>query len=250
MARVTGAMNPVRIGCSGWVYKDWRGKLYPEKLPQREWLRVYAESFDTVEVNNTFYRLPSESAVRGWIDATPDDFGFTIKGSRYTTHIKRLISFEKYSSRFFGAIEPIARAGKLTAVLWQLAPNFRQDLDRLEAALNVVDGRPGRHCFEFRHESWFRPETYELLRSHDAALVIGDDPRWPFQRRQLTAGWTYIRLHRGSRGRRGKYSDAELALWRRRIAAWRARAEVLCYFNNDWEGFAPANARALATSFR
>lgn len=123
-------MKPVRIGCSGWVYTDWRGAFYPEKLPQRDWLRVYAERFGTVEVNNTFYRLPSEAAVKGWIDQTPDDFAFAIKGSRYTTHIKRLIGFEKYSSRFFKAIEPIAEAGKLGAVLWQLAPNFQQDLGR------------------------------------------------------------------------------------------------------------------------
>ncbi len=243
-------MRPVQIGCSGWVYKDWRGRFYPEKLPQKQWLQHYASVFPTVEINNTFYRLPTESAVKGWAAETPDGFCFAIKGSRYTTHIKRLLSFEKYSSRFFAAIEPVAEAGKLGVVLWQLPPNFRQDLERLGAALEVLDRRGGRHAFEFRHESWFKPDTYALLAEHDAALVIGDDPRFPFVERKLTAPWTYVRFHRGVQGPRGKYAPRELDTWRRRIAAWRRNTEVYAYFNNDWEGFAPDNARRLAASFR
>ena len=109
-------MKPVRIGCSGWVYKDWRGTFYPEKLPQRLWLEHYASIFDTVEINNTFYRLPTESAVKGWAEQTPADFEFAIKGSRYTTHIKRLISFEKYSSRFFEAIEYFSK--EIRRLIW------------------------------------------------------------------------------------------------------------------------------------
>ena len=243
-------MKPVHIGCSGWVYKDWRALFYPERLPQRQWLQHYASVFPTVEINNTFYRLPTESAVKGWATETPDDFCFAIKGSRYTTHIKRLLSFAKYSSRFFSAIEPVAEAGKLGAVLWQLPPNFRQDLERLAAALEVLDRRGGRHAFEFRHESWFSADTYSLLGDHCAALVIGDDPRFPFVERKLTAPWTYVRFHRGAEGGRGKYAPAELDTWRRRIAAWRRNTEVYAYFNNDWEGFAPENARQLAASFQ
>ncbi len=140
-------MNPVRVGCSGWVYKDWRETFYPEKLPQRLWLEHYSSVFDTVEINNTFYRLPTEAAVKGWAQQTPSGFEFAVKGSRYTTHIKRLLEFDKYSSRFFNALEPLEEAGKLGVVLWQLPPNFRQDLDRLEKALAVLDSRPGRHCF-------------------------------------------------------------------------------------------------------
>ena len=212
-------MKPVRIGCSGWVYKDWRGSFYPEKLPQRRWLEHYSSVFRTVEINNTFYRLPSEAAVKGWAEQTPDDFEFAVKGGRYTTHIKRLINFDKYSTRFFKALEPL-------------------------------DKRPGRHCFEFRHGTWFKPDTYDLLRAHDAALVTGDDPRFPFVTREITASWAYVRFHRGAHGVRGSYAPGELDTWRRRIAAWRRRTGVYAYFNNDWEGFAPENASGLASSFR
>jgi uncharacterized protein YecE (DUF72 family) len=125
-------------------------------------------------------------------------------------------------------------------VLWQLPGNFRRDDERLANALGQLP--PGRHCFEFRHESWFAPEVYELLRSHGAALVIGDDPRRPFQTHELTADWTYIRFHAGSRGRRGNYSETELEEWAQRIEEWRREHDVYAYFNNDWEGFAIRNA--------
>ena len=242
-------MKPVHVGCSGWVYKDWKGDLYPEDLPQRRWLERYAEVFETVEINNTFYRLPSVDAVRRWAEETPDDFVFAVKGSRYTTHIKRLISFPKYSERFFASLEPLVKAGKLGPVLWQLAGNFKRDDERLAGALETLRDRPGRHAFEFRHASWFTGDVYALLREHDAALVIGDDPERPFQERKLTASWTYVRFHRGSAGRKGKYSSRELESWRRRIAAWRSRHEVYVYFNNDWAGYAPKNAQELSRSF-
>jgi uncharacterized protein YecE (DUF72 family) len=141
-------------------------------------------------------------------------------------------------------------AGKLGPVVWQFPATFaRHDragedaLERVARLLETVP--PGRHCFEFRHESWFAPELYELLGRHDAALVIGDHPKWPFQARELTAGWTLVRLHHGRRGRRGNYSESELDEWARRVAQWSRRAEVFVYFNNDWEGFAVANAQGL-----
>lgn len=243
-------MKPVRVGCSGWVYKDWKGDFYPEGLPQRRWLERYAESFDTVEVNNTFYRLPTIDAVQRWAEETPDGFVFAVKGSRYTTHIKRLIEFEKYSERFFERLGPLVAARKLGPVLWQLPGNFQRDDERLAAALAVLADRPGRHCFEFRHASWFAPDVMAALRERDAALVIGDDPERPFQTREVTASWTYVRFHRGKEGRRGNYAPRDMAPWRRRIAAWRARTEVFAYFNNDWQGFAPRNALALKRSFR
>ena len=242
-------MRPVRIGCSGWVYKDWKGEIYPEDLPQRRWLERYAEEFGTVEVNNTFYRLPTTAAVERWAAETPDDFVFAVKGSRYTTHVKRLLSFPRYSERFFERIQPLVEAGKLGPVLWQLPGNFKRDDERLAGALEALRDRPGRHAFEFRHPTWFTADVYEILGEHDAALVIGDDPERPFQERKLTASWTYLRFHRGSAGRRGKYSSRELVSWRRRIAAWRSRHEVFAYFNNDWEGYAPRNASELARSF-
>lgn len=130
-------------------------------------------------------------------------------------------------------------------MLWQLPANFRRDDDRIAELLETAP--PGRHCLEFRHASWFCEPVYELLRRHDAALVIGDSPDWPFQARELTAGWTFLRLHRGQRGRHGNYSASELAEWAERIAAWRdGGADVYAYFNNDWQAFAPRNAAALA----
>jgi uncharacterized protein YecE (DUF72 family) len=236
-------LRRLRVGCSGWVYRDWRGSFYPKDLPQRRWLERYAEVFDTVEINNTFYRLPSRDAVAGWHEATPAGFTFTVKASRYITHVKRLRQVADGLARLSERIEPIAEAGKLGPILWQLPANFQRDDDRLAAALEALD--QGRHCFEFRHPSWFTAPVYELLRAHRAALVVGDHPKWPFQERRLTTDWTVIRFHHGRRGRGGNYSPAELAEWRRRVAQWRRRATVFAYFNNDWKGYAPANALRL-----
>jgi len=236
-------VRPVRVGCSGWNYDDWRGRLYPEGLGKPRWLRRYAELFDTVEVNSTFYRLASRDAVARWVEDTPDDFVFAVKASRYLTHVRRLRDIGQGVERYYERIEPLVRSGKLGPVVWQLPPTFRRDDELLAGALRELPR--GRHCFEFRHESWFAPGVYELLRRHGAALVIGDHPKWPFQARELTAEWTLVRLHHGRRGRRGNYSERELDTWARRIAAWRSRAEIFVYLNNDWEGFAVNNALSL-----
>jgi uncharacterized protein YecE (DUF72 family) len=238
-------MGELRIGCSGWVYKDWRGDFYPEKLPQREWLAHYAAVFDTVEINNTFYRLPSEDAVKGWIDQTPPGFSFAVKASRYLTHVKKLKGLETYGrARLFNALEPMSSAGKLGVVLWQLPPNFRRNDERLRAALGALP--PGRHCFEFRHPSWFCEDVYALLRERSVALVIADDPEMPFQNHdEHTTDWTYIRFHRGSRGRDGNYSKSELEEWARRIGQWRRSLDLYAYFNNDRRGHAFRNAGLL-----
>ena len=240
----------MRVGCSGWVYKDWRGAFYPDKLPQREWLRHYATEFNTVEINNTFYRLPSEDAIKKWIDDTPEEFCFAVKASRYITHIKRLKEPAKYVERFLERIAPLAEARKLTVILWQLPPNFGRDDERLDAALTAIREQTAcRNAVEFRHPTWFVNDAYDLLRQHGAALAIADSPRYPFATREITTDWTYVRFHWGARGVRGHYSDRELVTWKRRIAAWRSKAEVLAYFNNDWEAFAIDNARKLRDSF-
>jgi uncharacterized protein YecE (DUF72 family) len=233
----------IRVGTSGWNYSDWRGRVYPAGLPPARWLEHYARSFDTVEVNATFYRLASRHAVAGWVEQTPDDFVFAVKASRYLTHMKRLTEMETGVERFYERIEPLVCAGKLGPVLWQLPEQFRRDEDRLARALERLPA--GRHCFEFRHPSWFCDDVLALLRAHGIALVIGDDPARDFQLHVRTAPWTFVRLHRGARGRRGNYSPTELDEWARRIDAWRREADVYAYFNNDWEGFAVANARGL-----
>ena len=233
-------MNRVRIGCSGWMYDDWRGRLYPEGLGKKRWLTRYAEVFDTVEVNSTFYRLASRDAAADWAARTPPDFVFAVKASRYLTHYRRLTDLDRGVRRFYERIEPLAGSGKLGPVLWQLPENFHRDDDRLASALAGLPD--GRHCFEFRHSSWFDPDIYDLLRRHAVALVIGDHPQRPFQAYELTADWTFIRFHYGSRGRNGNYSRTELEEWRRRIEDWRSRVGVFAYFNNDWNGYAVENA--------
>jgi uncharacterized protein YecE (DUF72 family) len=240
--------KPVRIGCSGWNYQHWRELIYPKGLPPSRWLEHYTTLFDTVEVNSTFYRLPRVEAVARWVEQTPPDFVFTIKSSRYLTHIKRLTDLTGGIERFYERIEPLVRSPKLGPVLWQLPGTFHRDDDRLRAALEALP--PGRHCFEFRHASWFVPEVYELLRGHGVALVIGDHPERPFQSHELTADWTFVRFHYGHRGRNGNYSKSELEEWAARLEEWRRRVEVFAYFNNDWHGYAVSNGLWLQKRLR
>ena len=236
-------MRRVRVGCSGWNYQDWRERVYPKGLPPSKWLEHYATLFDTVEVNNTFYRLPRVEAVARWVEQSPPGFVFAVKASRYLTHVKRLRDLGDGVERFYAHIEPLAGSPKMGPVLWQLPRTFKRDDERLAGALEALP--PGRHCFEFRHESWFADETYELLRRHNAALVIGDHPQRLFQAHELTADWTFIRFHYGHRGRNGNYSERELQEWAARIKDWRRRVEVYAYFNNDWMGFAVRNGLRL-----
>jgi uncharacterized protein YecE (DUF72 family) len=237
-------VQPVRIGCSGWAYTHWRERFYPKGLPQREWLAHYAEHFDTVEINNTFYRLPKPSAVEGWVEQSPPGFAFAVKASRYLTHVKRLKTLDPYVQRFYEPLEALIGSEKLGPLLWQFPANFHRNDERLEGALRALP--PGRHAFEFRHESWFTEAVYDLLREHGAALVIGDESsRWVSSPHVRTTDWTYIRLHHGTRGRHGNYSRSEIETWARRISQWRRDTELFVYFNNDWEGYALRNAKLL-----
>lgn len=236
-------MKPVRIGCSGWSYTSWRGRFYPERLPQRRWLEHYATCFDTVEINSTFYRLPKRDAVAAWTQQVPPGFCFAVKASRYLTHIRRLRDLGDGLARFMERIEPLVEAGMLGPILWQLPANFRRDDELLSEA--IESWGPGRHAIEFRHPGWFVEPVRKILRDAGVAVAVGDDPRrtlpvWP-----PTADFAYLRLHHGHRGRRGNYSDTELDEWGDVIRPWRRRAEVFVYLNNDWEGFAPRNASAL-----
>jgi uncharacterized protein YecE (DUF72 family) len=236
-------MHACRVGCSGWSYTHWRGALYPEGLPQRRWLERYATVFDTVEVNATFYRLPRRETVAAWAAETPAAFLFAVKASRYLTHVRRLTDVGRGVERFYDRIAPLVEASKLGPVLWQLPETFHRDDERLAEALARLPA--GRHAFEFRDPSWFAPDVYALLAERDAALVVGDHPERPFQAHELTADWTYVRFHHGSRGKRGNYSDRELDAWARRIRGWQDRADVFAFFNNDLGGYAVRNALDL-----
>ena len=234
----------IRIGCSGWNYQHWRnGVFYPPRLPPRRWLEFYAQHFNSVEVNATFYGLPKEQAVANWVRESPPGFLFAVKMSRYVTHIKRLRDLPPSIELFYSRIRPLAGSSKLGPVLWQLPETFRREDERLAQALDALP--PGRHCFEFRHESWFVEDVYELLRRSGVALVIGDTPRRPFQAHELTADWTFIRFHHGTRGRRSNYSETELEEWAQRIEVWAREADVYAYFNNDSNGYAVRNGHWL-----
>jgi uncharacterized protein YecE (DUF72 family) len=231
----------IRIGTSGWVYPPWRGEFYPRGLAHRRELEYLSRQVNSVEINGSFYALQRPSSYESWRDQTPDDFEFAVKGGRFITHMKRLRDIDAPLANFF-ASGVLALGAKLGPLLWQLPPTFRCDLDRLAQALeHLHDGH--RHAFEFRHPSWFREETYTLLREHRVALVVGDRPQVnTFQTRELTADFTFVRFHSGTRGRNGNYSHAELDEWIEQLLRWSAEVDVYAYFNNDWEGFAIENA--------
>jgi uncharacterized protein YecE (DUF72 family) len=234
-----GGSGVVRIGCSGWNYTHWRDLVYPRGLPSSRWLEHYATLFDTVEINTTFYRLPSVAAVAGWVEHTPPGFVFAVKASRYLTHMKRLSDMDRGVDRFVERIRPLADSPKLGPLLWQLPPNFHRDDERLADALAALPS--GRHAFEFRHPSWFVPEVYALLREHRVALVIADRPEVRrFQAHERTADFVFLRFHHG--GGEGSYSHRRLTTWARRIEEWREEGDVYAYFNNDWAGYAVENA--------
>jgi len=235
----------VRVGCSGWSYAHWRGVLYPRKGSTASWLELYAQRFDTVEVNATFYRLPTRASVERWAARTPESFCFAVKASRYLTHVRRLRGLDEGVPRLKERIGPLRSSSKLGPMLWQLDGRFHRDDARLGAALERLP--EGSHAFEFRHDSWFVEDVYELLRRHDVALVVADrapaDPTpWV-----PTSDWAYIRFHSG-RGRKGVYTEGEVDEWATRIAAF--PGDVYAYFNNDWEGFAVENAKLLKRLLR
>jgi uncharacterized protein YecE (DUF72 family) len=235
-------MGTIRIGCSGWSYQHWRDPVYQSR-PAPEWLPRYATMFPTVEVNSTFYRLPTLATVAGWADRSPPGFIFAVKVSRYLTHVRHLRDVREGGARLRARITPLAEAGKLGPLLWQLPETFRRDDERLATALRVMPAV--RNCFEFRHPSWFCKTVRERLAEAGAALVFADHPHRSFQTFEPTADWVYLRFHYGSRGVRGGYSKDELEEWAHRIDDWSKRGDVYAYFNNDWEAFAVRDAHRL-----
>jgi uncharacterized protein YecE (DUF72 family) len=234
----------VFVGTSGWQYASWRGALYPPRLPQRQWLAAYADAFATVEVNNTFYRLPESSTFDAWRKGTPDDFVFVVKMNRFLTHVKRLREAAPVVQRFMANAQHLE--GKLGPVLLQLPPNLRADVRGLTETFDAMP--PGqRVAIEFRHDSWFTPETQVLLEERGACLCLADRGSKPVTPLWRTADWGYVRMHEGRAHPRPRYGRAALESWADRVAElWPRGADVYVFFNNDTNACAPGDASRFA----
>jgi len=233
----------IHLGTSGYVYNHWRGIFYPEGMPPRRWLARYASVFSTVELNNTFYRLPTPASVDGWREGTPHGFRFAAKGSRFLTHMKKLTDTDVGLRRFF---DPIERLGdKLDVVLWQLPRQMdKPDLDKLERFLAALP-RHVRHCFEFRSLAWYTRDVCRVLDLYGAAFCEHDLVAAPPPR--TTGGFRYLRFHGASAPYTGRYGTQALRPFARSLRRYRdAGGEAYVYFNNDLGGHALFDALDLA----
>lgn len=231
----------IRIGTSGWMYDHWKQVFYPDDLKKEDWLPYYAERFDTVEINNSFYHLPKPETFDHWAKLAPKDFQYAVKASRYITHMKKLKDPEEPLKTFF---ENAGRLGeKIGPVLYQLPPNWNVNRERLEHFFKTLpDGY--RHVLEFRNGSWLTDEIYDLMRSYEIAFCIHDltPPEMPLI---TTSELVYIRFH-GQKTHDGNYSDDDLEQWAARIKQWNSAGKMLyAYFNNDVHGYALKNAETL-----
>ena len=234
----------VLVGASGWQYSSWRGPFYPADVAQARWLEYYAAAFRTVEVNNSFYRLPARSTFEAWAERTPDDFVVTVKASRFLTHVKRLRDPEEPVGRLMHAAAGLGP--KLGAVLLQLPPDLRARLDELDRTLQAFP-KGTRVAVEPRHESWFTDELRALLEARDTALCLADRRSRPVTPLWRTASFGYLRMHEGRGIAHPCYGRTALASWAGRLAELFGPGEdVYVYFNNDPRGCAVRDARRFA----
>jgi uncharacterized protein YecE (DUF72 family) len=232
----------IRVGTSGWVYPHWRDRFYPATVRVKDRFAHYASVFDTVEINGSFYRLPSEAAVAKWAEQAPPGFVFAWKASRFITQAKKLKDVADPVDLVFARMAPLGAA--LGPALFQLPPQLRLNLDRLADFLRLLP-KARRTAVEFRHPSWYAPATLNLLADHDVALCVSDhhDAPAPWE---LTASFAYVRRH-GPGGRYvGRYSSDELDQWAQAIGGWSGTGhDVYAYFDNDIEAAAPLDAALL-----
>lgn len=237
-------MGAIRyVGTSGWHYPHWQGVFYPPGLPPAAWLEYYARHFSTVEINSSFYRLPGPEAVRTWCDATPADFLFSVKASRFITHMKKLKDAPAALERL---LPVLARLGtKCGPVLFQLPPRWGCNAARLAEFLQALPA--DLPCaFELRDPSWHRPEVYDLLARRNAAFCVYDIGGYRSPP-MLTADFAYLRLHGPGAPYCGRYGTGALREWADLIGSWSGLRAVYAYFDNDQAGYAVADARELRT---
>jgi uncharacterized protein YecE (DUF72 family) len=236
------AAAEIRIGCSGWQYRHWRGRFYPRDLPQDRWLEHYAQTFDTVELNNSFYRLPEADAFAAWARRVPANFLFAVKASRYLTHLKRLRDPREPLDRLWSRAQELG--AHLGPMLYQLPTGWHLDQDRLAGFLEALP-RGRRHAVEFRDRSWYAPRVLAMLDRAHVALCL-HDMRESASPRQPIGPFVYVRFH-GSTGRyRGSYSGQALAAWADALVGWaNAGLPAFAYFNNDQAGHAVRDAQRL-----
>lgn len=232
----------IHIGTAGWSYDHWQGRFYPDGLARRDWLGYYAGQFRSVEINSSFYHLPAAATLQHWHDATPDDFVFTAKASRYITHLKKLNQPRQILPPLLERLAVLEE--KLGALLFQLPPHWHFNAERLAALLDVVNG-DCRCAFEFRDPSWFNEQCYTLLTQHHAALCLYELDGF-LSPEQVTADFVYVRLHGPGAAYRGRYGDDTLADWARACTRWAASGrQVYLYFDNDERAYAVHNAASL-----
>lgn len=235
----------IRIGTSGWTYPHWQGVFYPPDWPKSRWLEYYAQHFETVELNATFYRLPKPKTFENWRHRTPDGFIWSVKASKYITHTKRLKDPKEPLDRLYKTAAGLG--DKLGVGLFQLPPSLAFDEKRFKQFCKVLDPNL-RHALEVRHPSWISDHLFDLLKEYNVAFCIADTAgRYPFKE-VVTADFIYIRLH-GSRKLYGSdYSEEELQVWAEKIKVW--GKDTFVYFDNDVEGHAVKNAKRLKEILR
>jgi uncharacterized protein YecE (DUF72 family) len=234
--------NKIEIGTSGWNYKHWIGNFYPENIKQNNFLKYYSENFCTVEINNTFYKLPEEKNIENWINTTPDDFIFAVKASRYITHINRLKNPQESTALFLSRMKIFK--DKLGPILFQFPPNFLFDQEKLKNFISCLPDNY-KYAFEFRNFSWFNDSTYGLLKDNNIAFCIyymgsTQSPE------EITSDFVYIRFHGSNTLGSGGYSAEIIHEFSQKISSYQKQGkDVFCYFNNDEAGYAIKNAFKL-----
>lgn len=232
----------IYIGTSGWHYKHWVGRFYPEGTKESELLAYYLKFFKTVELNNSFYRLPSPQTFKNWKRSVPGDFVFAVKGSRFITHMKKLNVERQSISIFFQSVKQLKE--KLGPILFQLPPKWNINEQRLAGFLRILP-RNHRYAFEFRNQTWYSENVYELLRKYNCSFCIYELEHH-VSPLITTADFVYVRLHGPAGKYAGSYTNAELKKWTKRCQQWqKQRKDVYVYFDNDQSGYAAFNAKTL-----